>query len=197
MRLSLLALCAVAVALCVLAGVDGAGFSKEHAKRFPVPASFNRPAHFPSADALESSSALRAMYAGDAQITVHVVPHTHDDVGWLKTVDQYYLGANNSIQHAAVHHILDTVIEQLQRNPDRKFIYVEQAFFQMWWQRQTPEVQAQARTLIQNGQLEFINGGWCAHTRVTRKERPPACDPLRHAVLTRSNHSLAFAFVPV
>jgi alpha-mannosidase len=31
-------------------------------------------------------------------LNVHLVPHSHDDVGWLKTVDQYFVGSNNSIQ---------------------------------------------------------------------------------------------------
>jgi len=35
-------------------------------------------------------------------LTVHLVPHTHDDVGWLKTVDQYFSGSNNTIQRAGV-----------------------------------------------------------------------------------------------
>ena len=42
-------------------------------------------------------------------LTVHLVPHTHDDVGWLKTYEEYFLGEHNSLAHANVHQILDEV----------------------------------------------------------------------------------------
>ena len=97
----------------------------------------------------------------DDVLQVHLVPHTHDDVGWLKTVDQYYYGANNSIQIAGVQYILDSVIPALEANPARRFIYVEMAFFIRWWRQQTPAMQDRVKALVNRGQLEFINGGWC------------------------------------
>ncbi len=42
-------------------------------------------------------------------------------------------GLNNSIQKAGVQYILDSVTAALAENPDRKFIYVEIAFFQRWF----------------------------------------------------------------
>lgn len=46
---------------------------------------------------------------------------THDDVGWLKTVDQYYYGARNNIQHAGVQYIIDSVIDELQMDSTRRY----------------------------------------------------------------------------
>ncbi|KAG6556620.1 hypothetical protein Mapa_001561 [Marchantia paleacea] len=101
------------------------------------------------------------------KLNVHLVPHTHDDVGWLKTVDQYFVGSNNTIQIAAVQYIIGSVIDSLLKNPDRKFIYVEQAFFQRWWRLQNKQMQKKVKKLVEKGQLEFINGGWCMHDEAT------------------------------
>ncbi|KAJ6680331.1 ALPHA-MANNOSIDASE [Salix purpurea] len=97
------------------------------------------------------------------KINVHLVAHTHDDVGWLKTVDQYYVGSNNSIQGACVQNVLDSLIPALLADRNRKFIYVEQAFFQRWWRDQSETMQQVVKQLVSSGQLEFINGGMCMH----------------------------------
>ncbi|CAD6253773.1 unnamed protein product [Miscanthus lutarioriparius] len=97
------------------------------------------------------------------KLNVHVVPHTHDDVGWLKTVDQYYVGSNNSIQGACVQNVLDSLIPALLKDENRKFIYVEQAFFQRWWRNQNDMTKDTVKGLISSGRLELINGGLCMH----------------------------------
>ncbi|KAJ4728881.1 Alpha-mannosidase [Melia azedarach] len=97
------------------------------------------------------------------KINVHLVPHTHDDVGWLKTLDQYYVGSNNSIQGACVQNVLDSLIPALLADKNRKIIYVEQAFFQRWWREQSEEIQNVVKQLVNSGQLELINGGMCMH----------------------------------
>lgn len=96
-------------------------------------------------------------------VNVHLVPHSHDDVGWLKTVDQYAEGSHNGIQHTNVNLEIDTVLSSLLENADRHFIFVEQAFFQRWVEQQTDETIALMRGVVETGQLEFINGGWSMH----------------------------------
>ncbi|KRT85122.1 glycoside hydrolase [Oryctes borbonicus] len=103
----------------------------------------------------------------DGFINVHIVPHTHDDVGWLKTVDQYYYGDKNYIQNAGVQYILDSVMDSLRENKDRRFIYVETAFFWKWWMQQDDSTRHKVQRYVRSGQLEIIGGGWTMNDEAT------------------------------
>ncbi|KEG09759.1 lysosomal alpha-mannosidase precursor [Trypanosoma grayi] len=98
-----------------------------------------------------------------AKITVHLVPHTHDDMGWLKTVEQYQYGMNNTIQMANVNAIISSVVGGLLVNPERKFTYAEIGFFSRWWAEQTKQTREIVRGLVAEGRLQFANGGWSMH----------------------------------
>ena len=56
--------------------------------------------------------------------------------------------------------IIDFTIQELLRNPERKFTQVEMGFWNLWWRDQTEEMKADVRMLIQEGRLEFVNAGW-------------------------------------
>lgn len=94
------------------------------------------------------------------KLNIHIIAHTHDDVGWLKTVDQYFYGVRNGEQRAGVQYILDSVIQELKDHPQRRFIYVETAFFWKWWKQQTDETREVVKAMVNEGRLEFISGGW-------------------------------------
>ena len=80
-------------------------------------------------------------------------------------------------QRAGVQYTLDTVVQELAWDPDKRFIQVETAFFWRWWQQQVtfsvsgwmqsidiPDkdegTQMIVRDLVTRGQLQFVGGGW-------------------------------------
>jgi hypothetical protein len=82
--------------------------------------------------------------------------------GWDETYLQYFNG-NGPIHGRNVSFILEQVVQGLLANPKRRFTYVEQAFFQLWYETQTPALQAQVQGLVKSRQLVFQNGGWSMH----------------------------------
>ena len=86
------------------------------------------------------------------KINFHLIPHTHDDVGWEQTPDGYY--------NSMVRRIITNVVKSLQVSPNRRFTYVEMFFFHRWWSEQNKQTQDLVKTMVENGQLTFTNGGW-------------------------------------
>lgn len=95
-------------------------------------------------------------------LTIHIVPNTHDDVGWQKTVEEYFTGAEGVTSHASVDLVLTSVIDELAKDPRRKFTYVEMKFFTMWYKKQSWKKKQIVKKLIKKGQLEISQGGWSA-----------------------------------
>ncbi|EFA08765.1 lysosomal alpha-mannosidase [Tribolium castaneum] len=94
------------------------------------------------------------------KINIHLVPHSHDDVGWVKTTEQYYYGSKKKVQFAGVQYIISSTIEALKRNPKRRFIQVESVFFSKWWQNQDETLRQEVIEMVKRGQLEIVNGAW-------------------------------------
>lgn len=93
----------------------------------------------------------------DEFIHLHIIPHTHNDAGWLYTVDSYYKGDN---PRGCVECILNNITQALQVNPERKFVYVEQVYFQRWWEEISNSTRQTVLKLLNNGQLDFLLAGY-------------------------------------
>jgi alpha-mannosidase len=107
-------------------------------------------------------------------LNVHVVPHTHNALGHLKTVEQYYYGLNQTIQSTHVQASLDSIMLALAEHENRTFTLSEQRYFSMWWlgldSSSTSTAPWNATTtkslvkyFLDKQQLSFAHGGWSIH----------------------------------
>ncbi|KAJ8870547.1 hypothetical protein PR048_029570 [Dryococelus australis] len=93
-------------------------------------------------------------------LNVHLIPHSHDDVGYRKTVDQYYYGVvTKNTPKGGVQYIIDTVTQELAKDPKKRFVQVETEFLWKWWQEENDEMRQLYRQLVDAGQIEIIGGG--------------------------------------
>ena len=89
---------------------------------------------------------------GKNPLTIIVVPHSHNDPGWQKTVGEYFEDQTK--------HILDNMVEKLLQYPKMTFLWAETVFLSMWWKGLDSTKKASVKRLIERGQLEIVGGGW-------------------------------------
>uniref|UniRef100_T1HA70 Glyco_hydro_38N domain-containing protein n=1 Tax=Rhodnius prolixus TaxID=13249 RepID=T1HA70_RHOPR len=101
------------------------------------------------------------------KLNIHLIPHTHDDAGWLKTVDQYYYGGHQRHAPFGVQYIIDSVLAELEVNETRRFTYVESAFLWRWWNDRGEYHREKLRKLVKQGRLQITHGGWVMSDEAT------------------------------
>ncbi|XP_046396259.1 alpha-mannosidase 2 [Ischnura elegans] len=85
-------------------------------------------------------------------LKVIVVPHSHNDPGWLRTFDSYF--------HYQTRQILDNMVDKMVQYPNMTFIWTEISFLSEWWESAHPSKRRIVKRLVEDGRLEIATGGW-------------------------------------
>jgi alpha-mannosidase II len=84
-------------------------------------------------------------------LEVFILPHSHIDQGWLRTVGEY---------RDETFGIINSVINSLLTHRHHKYIWGDVLYFKDWFEGQQAEMQQKVRELINTGRFEIVGGGW-------------------------------------
>ncbi|KAH7642306.1 alpha-mannosidase 2-like protein [Dermatophagoides farinae] len=93
-------------------------------------------------------------------LKVIIVPHSHNDPGWLNTYDQYF--------YHYTYYVLDNLVKNLNKYPNMTFVWAEMSFFSRWWDRlSSNKMKESLRKLLNESRLEIVTGGWVMNDEAT------------------------------
>uniref|UniRef100_A0A0R3RZZ4 Alpha-mannosidase n=1 Tax=Elaeophora elaphi TaxID=1147741 RepID=A0A0R3RZZ4_9BILA len=99
-------------------------------------------------DIVYSKSSVRR----EKELQVIVVPHSHNDPGWIRTFEEYY--------QIHTRNILNNMLSHLQKMDQMRFVYAEISFFERWWTDIGEEERDLVKRLLKSQKLEILTGGW-------------------------------------
>ncbi|EJD74390.1 glycosyl hydrolase family 38 protein [Loa loa] len=88
----------------------------------------------------------------EKRLEVIVVPHSHNDPGWIRTFEEYY--------ETHTRNILNNMLNHLQKMDEMRFVYAEISFFERWWAEIDEEKRELVKGLLKSRKLEILTGGW-------------------------------------
>ncbi|KAJ2905692.1 Alpha-mannosidase 2, partial [Coemansia aciculifera] len=90
-------------------------------------------------------------------LTLHVVPHSHSDIGWNLSFQGYY--------SQSVHLVMRRVVTELWKDTRRRFTWGDLAFVDMWLSQEGSDLfrgnitwRDAVRTLVREGRWSVVGG---------------------------------------
>jgi lysosomal alpha-mannosidase len=117
---------------------------------------------------------FREVASPPPNVTVHIVPHSHLDPGWLFTVEAMYEGTNgfsnsndkgpnSPAASGGIGALITQMIAGVAGGKDRTFAPEIGVFYDMWWRDANTTQRDTVRRLVKEGRLEWTGGGWTQH----------------------------------